>query len=393
MKRNRLTAACLAAVVAATTLAPAQASWGKSFDAVYADASTELLRRNSSKGKNAMVSPLSAFTAISMAENGAKGKTLTEIENVFGGLKTKTVTTGLSGLSGRLTGNRSFKLKTPCSVWYRKNKVSLKPSYASKMRNAYDAEIRPANFDLGTVRDVNAWADKATNGKIKKIIDSISPSDLSILVSAAYFSGQWEDPYGGTAKRKFTCSDGAVRKVPMLESTEREYFEINGAKAFAKRYSGGKISFVAVLPPKGSSVRSFLSRTSGSVLMKAYRKRMKSGVLVDARLPKFKYSFNADLGKSLKDMGMKKAFTNGADFSAMANKAIHIDKIVHDSYIDVNEKGTEAAAVTTIVMKANSAFPPSTVKRKTVHLNRPFFYEIVETSTGLPLFTGIVENP
>ena len=388
---RKFIALALAVSTAASVSAPVSAA-GKSFNDVYADSSFSLLRHSMKSGRNCLISPASAFVAVSMAQLGASGKTRSEMEKAFGGLSTEKTASGLSKLVRRASKSGTAVFRCPSSVWYRKKAVSVKESYASVLKKRYSASIKGADFNSRTARDVNSWVSRNTEGKIKSVIDRINPSDRIILVNAAYFKGQWLEPYSGAKKRKFTKQNGNSEKVPMLEGSENEYFEVGGAKCFAKEYAGGRFSFVAVLPPKGTSVKSFLSKTSGSDVMKAYKGRRTSDVVVRTRIPKFRYSFETSLKKPLGKLGIKRAFTNSASFRNMTKSDVRIDDAVHKTFIALDENGTEAAAVTALVMKANSVgFRKPEVK--TIYLNRPFLYEIVESDTGLPLFVGVVADP
>ena len=379
----------LAAFLACQAAVPATAA---TFAEAYADVAFDLLGNCAKNGKNTMISPASVFFAVNMAENGAAGKTRKEMEDAFGQISTKKTTSQLSKLSRRLSASKSVDFWSPCAIWYAKGLVTLRKPYSDVIRKAYGAVPKASAFDEGTVKDINSWVSSNTNGKINSIIDKLDPLDRLVLVNATYFKGEWADPYSGSRKRKFTKNGGETKKVPMLEGIESEYFEVGGAKCFAKKYIGGEFSFVAILPAKGTTVRSFLSKTDGKDVLKAYRRRKTSGIAVKTRLPKFRYSFSASMKKPLMKLGVKTAFASSADFSKMTKTKVHVDDVLHKTFIEVDEKGTEAAAVTAVIAKANSVLNPP-AETKTVYLNRPFIYEIVETATGLPVFIGIVNDP
>ena len=391
-KFKTVIAASFAAVFLLGSAVPASASTDKSFREIYADTSFRLLKNTAKAGKNCMISPVSALVAVNTAQIGSSGRTRREMEKAFGGLKTKKATTALSKLTKRVSGSKAVTFRSPCAVWSAKGAVTVKKSYTRAIQKAYDAEVKSVEFNSDAVSEINDWVSDKTEKKIPSIINQLDPLDRVVIVNATYFKGDWADPYTGSVKRKFTRRNGSTKKVPMLEGSEHEYFEVGGAKCFAKPYSGGTCSFVAILPKKGTSIKSFLAKTSGSEILKAYTKRKTSDVLVKTRIPKFKHTFSASLKTPLKKLGIRTAFSDTATFHYLTNTGIHIDDILHKTFIALDEKGTEAAAVTAVVMKANSMFIPSP-EVKTVYLNRPFIYEIVETKTGLPLFVGIVNDP
>ena len=373
--------------------APAGAASKKAFKNMYADVSAALLANSMKSGSNIMISPISVLTAVSMLENGSSGRTRAEMEAVLGGIPAKKASSELSKMLKKLSSSDTVVFRTPCSIWYRKNAISIKKSYIQSMKKYFSSAVYPSDFSSKTVNKINNWVSRQTEGKIDSIINDLDPLTRVILVNATYFKGDWADQYSGTVKRKFTKQDGSKKTVPMMEGTENDYFEVNGAKGFVKHYSGGNVSFVAILPKKGTSLKSFLKKTSGSAIRKAYVNRKTRGVIVKTRIPKFKYSFETSLKDSLRKFGIRSAFSNTANFKNMTKEGVHVDDILHKTYISLDENGTEAAAVTAAIVSLNSAFDPTTPEVKTVYLNRPFLYEIVDTASGLPLFIGAVYDP
>ena len=382
--------AALAAALTFGTAAPASAA--KPFKEVYANVSFRLLKNTAAPGENCLISPVSALAAVNAAQIGASGQTRREMEKAFGGLKTKTMTTRLSKLIRRISRSDYIDFYSPCAVWAAKDAVSVKKTYSAALRRAYGAEVRSVPFNSDSVEEINGWVNEKTKGMIPSILNNLDPLDRLVIVNATYFGGQWVKEYTGSVKRKFTRSDGKTRKVDMLECTESEYFEVGGAKCFVKPYYGG-CSFVAILPKKGTSIKAFLAKTSGAAVLKAYSKRLTSGVSVKTRLPKFEYEFSTSLKSPLKKLGIRSAFKNkSASFRNMTNSDVYITDVRQKAAILLDEKGTKASAVTDICEAEGLVFLED-IKVKKVYLNRPFIYEIVETETGLPLFVGIVNDP
>jgi len=359
-----------------------------------ADTSIRLLREvtRSSAAKNVLISPDSVFTAVAMVENGAAGKTLREMQSTIGEIRVKALTDYLSKLHSWLKGSKQFTYQTANSIWYKKGLAVLKKTFIQKLRSVFGAEIIAAPFNSGTVSKINAWVNKHTNGKIPSIIDRLNPSDRVVVLNAVYFNGNWVTPYKNTRKRTFTSSNGKAKKVNMLEGTESAYVEINGAEGFLKPYSGGKTAFLALLPPKGTSVNAYLKKLSGKDLIRGYKNRKSKDIIVHTRMPEFSYDYSVSLKKPLRRMGIRKAFSSAADFSKMSAQSFCIDDVIHKTHIDVTKNGTEAAAVTAVTVK-NTSFKPVAGKTvKNVYLNRPFVYAIIDTQSGIPLFMGVLNR-
>ena len=361
-----------------------------------ADSSIRLLRevmRKTKSGQNILISPDSILTAVVMVENGAAKSTLSEMESALGNISVSAYTKYLTKLHKRLMRSSSYKYLSANSVWYKKGTISLKKKYRQTIKSAFDAETYGEPFDTATVNKMNAWVSENTNGKIPSIINRLTPSDRVVVLNAVYFKGAWSVPYEDTTRRRFTKSDGTTQKVEMLEGTEKSYVQIDGASGFVKTYKGGKLAFLALLPPKNTSVRSYLKKLSGADLINGYKNRREENIVVYTRMPEFSYDFSISLKAPLKRMGIKKAFSkDSSDFSKMSSKGIHIDDVIHKTHIDLTKEGTEAAAATAVVMKANSIRPVSKPTVKKVYLNRPFIYAIIDSKTGIPLFLGVVNK-
>jgi serpin B len=179
----------------------------------------------------------------------------------------------------------------------------------------------------------------------------------------------------------------------MLEGSEKAYMKIKGAKGFVKPYEGGNIAFLALLPPKSTAISRYVKKLTGADLINGYKNRKKTDIIVRTRMPEFNYKYELSLKTPLKRMGIKNAFSETkADFSKMSDQDIHIDDIIHKTNISLTKDGTEAAAVTAVMIKANSILPSQGMTIKTVYLNRPFVYAIIDMKTGIPLFLGVVNQ-
>lgn len=363
-----------------------------SFEKAMTETSLRMLQEciRKSGRRNVLISPDSILTALSMAENGASGKTLKEMEKALGGISVKKYTQALSKLNRRVSGSDRAVFRNANSLWYRKGLITLKEGFLAKMTGTYSAEMYPSDFDQAGINQMNQWVSQKTEGKIPNIINSLDPSSRLVLINAVYFKGDWVDKYNNTVNRTFTKAGGSKQKVPMLEGTEHVYVRIAGADGFVKNYAGGKLAFMGLLPPKGMSTAKFVKKLTGEEWIRGYRNRQKSGVTVQTRMPEFKYEYSSSLKSVMKRIGIKRAFTRNAAFRSMTDDSVCIDEILHKTYIDVNKNGTEAAAATALIMKESSFLIGQEVKR--VYLDRPFVYAIIDVKTGVPLFIGTVNS-
>lgn len=364
------------------------------FSSGYMDFAFELFGSCAQKDENVMVSPVSVSVALTMAANGAQGETLSQMEEVlFGYEDLEDINKKLSGLSDTLGQYEDVSWKMANSLWFREQEViQLQDDYVRNMQKWYDGELYRAPFDSTTVRDINHWVDEHTDGMIDEIIDEIPAETIMYLLNAVTFDAEWEEVYTKEAvwDDTFTMEEGRTQEMSMMNGTEMRYLADENTTGFIKPYKEG-YSFVALLPQEGMSLADYeaqLDAEKWQGLMESVSEER-----VYTRIPQFSTEYEAELNDVLVDMGMEDAFDEeDADFSNMllADDTIRIGKVVHKTYIEVDELGTKAGAVTSVSMDANSAMPEEEPKR--VYLNRPFVYVIIEDSTGLPVFIGEFEK-
>lgn len=368
------------------------------FTVSAADFSFELLRKtiaaDSAKGKsgNTLISPDSVLSALVMTENGAEGQTLLEMQNALsGGISVSDYNKYLYGLNNRLTSAKTVKYSVANSIWIRNGAIKVKDSFLKTNKTYHRAQIFSAPFNGTTVSDMNKWVEGNTNGMIKKIISDLTEADRVVLINAIAFEGNWEEKFGEPRKEAFTLDSDTAREAKMLHQRERmDLLTVNGGMGFAKYYNGRQIAFVGLLPPEGSSADEYLEGISGNEFVSAWNSRKIK--FLDISVPEFKYDYDTSMAGPLKSMGMTSAFTDSADFSGMFSPAlsmpgVHIDDVIHKTHIELDKDGTKAAAATAVIMKENSIIHEEEAIE--VHLDRPFVYALVDTKTGIPLFTGI----
>lgn len=356
--------------------------------------SAELLRRsiekNEESNSNTLVSPLSVQLALAMTANGADGATREEMERVIGGdISLEDMNKYLYTYVKKLPSEANYKLEIANSIWFRDTEsLVVKDDFLQTNATYYDAQAYQRAFDDTTASEMNKWVDLHTDGMIDKIVDEIDPSTMLYLVNALVFDAKWQDKY--TSKdvfdSKFYCLDGSVQEVELMSSDESIYLHNDQAIGVMKPYKDRKYSFVALLPiEKGEAAfEDFVNNLTGEELQELLDN--KTYAEVECKLPKFTYEYEISLIEILQDMGMTSAFGGGADFSKMASCAdgnLYIAEAIHKTYIEVDENGTKAAAVTG--MGANAESEPVVIR---VRLDRPFVYMIIDNETNLPIFIG-----
>ena len=353
--------------------------------------------REESREENLMISPLSVSFALAMAYNGAEGKTREEMEKVLqkNGLTREQINTSYEKLMKDLQSlDEDVVFEIANAVFYATS-ASVKPDFTEILRRVYDAEVKELDFSNPSAVDaINGWVAEKTRDKITKIIDQLSPYDRMVLLNAIYFYGSWtyEFEEKGTQMRSFYKSGSAEIAVPMMSKVEKlPYMSGKLFSAVKIPYGNGQYNMVVMLPKEDKNSQDIIDALSGS----GWNNWMKSfKVTDDVRIvmPRFKYAFETKLKDVLKIMGMQKAFDDkAADFSDISDEFLYISDAVHKSYIDVNETGTEAAAVTGIIFGTTSVGNGPPVIPFIV--DKPFVYAITEKDTGAILFIGEVNNP
>ena len=346
------------------------------------------LLRESAGEKSALVSPLSVLSALAMAESGASGETLAQMEQATG-MGADELTDMLQAY-GALAGDGP--LRTANSVWLRDSDgLSVEDDFLVTCGGRLGAQVFSAPFDDSTVADVNAWVSEKTDEMIPQMLSQISDSAQVLLVNALAFDGGWEDPFDSAlvSPDTFTCEDGTEQDVTMMHSAEDSYLESELATGFVKPYEGYDYAFVGLLPAEGVSVEELLASLDGDALEELLTPV--AGAAAEIGLPKFTSSYEAELTDALRSLGMTDAFdATRADFSRMGTSEqgpLYVGSVLHKTFVDVNEEGTRAAAATTVSMDGAAA-PGSPIEYHEVILDRPFVYLIVDLRCDLPVFVG-----
>lgn len=368
-------------------------------DAALASLGLELVKATRGEG-GTLLSPLSIALALAMAANGAQGETLAQLENLLAG-------------EGDLA-----ELNAACAYWMEKytdlggsskssiaNSLWLDPdgqikdSFTGTCQGIFDAQVFHARLsDPAIVGELNGWVSEHTGKMIPKLIDRPFSGDAAaLLVNALYLENQWASPFdpNDNRDRDFTHAGGGTEKVAFLQKshTSLRYLEAGGAQGVVLPYDDGKLGFFALMPdlsPDAPELGDWLAGLDGETLTGLLTSAEERTFLTLA-LPKFEAEWKGALQDLLAGMGAELAFTPGADFSTLGDHpdGYYIGQVLHATKLEVNEKGTKAAAATAAVMACGTAMPPEDAV--TLILDHPFLYGIADLETGVPLFLGTFE--
>jgi len=349
----------------------------------------ELLRSGGTEG-NVLVSPVSVAYALAMTANGAKGETLTQMEAVLG-MPVEMLNFAFHEYLNGLPEGEKNTLHLANSVWFTdKESFTVNGDFLQTNADYYGADIYQTTLDDSAKAAINGWVKENTHGMIPRILDQIPESAVMYLVNALAFEAEWRDIYEEHQVRRgtFTTEDGEVQKTELMWSAENFYMEDENASGFLKFYDDREYAFVALLPNEGVSVEEYAASLTGERLH-----AMLAGAEnapVTAAIPKFETEYDCELSEVLAELGMPDAFDDGAaDFSGLGTSTggnIVISRVLHKTYMAVDEKGTKAGAATAVEMTEESA--EEWLDPKKVILDRPFLYMIVDCEKWVPLFMG-----
>lgn len=350
------------------------------FKATYAD----------SEETNVFVSPLSISMAFSMVLNGAVGTTFDEIADVLHAKSyaIDSINEHSRRLRSDLTGvDPSTQLSIANSIWYRQD-FPVKGAFLEVNRTSYAAEVSDLDFSSpAAVAQINSWCAKQTNDKIKSILEEIPSEAVMYLINAVYFKGIWASKFdkSNTREQSFYASGGETNQVQMMRQTEYfSYASDEYGQYLELPYGNKAFSMVVLLPNENKTTEDIVERLDSDqwnrIAESMYERE------VNLSLPRFKVECKYELHKNiLPGLGMSIPFTPSADFSSISDVPLLISGVIHKTFVEVNEDGTEAAAVTSIGVDATSAGPDPSIN---FVVNKPFVFVIREKSSGVILFIG-----
>jgi len=348
-----------------------------------------------SPGENVFISPYSIHTALCMAWSGARGGTadaMARTMHIAGSQAQDVMVSCLSLKSGLASADTLVRFDIANSLWSRQG-LPLRTEFKAGVEKYFDGRAEALDFGSPqALRTINGWVKERTNGKIERILERIPPDAALYLINAIYFKGKWRTQFDKalTSDQEFHLPGGKPQKMPfMRQDGEYQYLRGDGFQAARLPYGSGRFAMCVFLPDRRDGLGAFLKTANAdnwSSWVSGFVKR-KGHV----ELPRFKADYFRDLVPALDKLGMGPAFGQAADFSGMAPAGLCIDEVLHKTVVEVNEEGTEAAAVTSIGVRLTSVRPEPEPFRMVV--DHPFLMAIVDGETGSILFLGAIYGP
>jgi serpin B len=348
-------------------------------------------------GTNIFISPFSVSSVLQMVGSGAAGETKVEMQRVLktGDLPAETLNAACKELNQSLNSQNNVILNLANAIWYKEG-LHLKPGFVADNRNFFSAHLAGVDFrNPESAQTINDWADASTRGKIKQVVRwPFDPLTRMILANAIYFKGKWDRPFDKQATKDYAFNllpAGTPKQVPTMWQHGRfSYQQGDGFQAVRLPYAGGHLQMYLFLPETNSSLIKLLADWDADTWRDKILPKFqtKAGTLA---LPRFKLDYAVTLNDSLKALGMRQAFAIGADFSTMADEPLLVSDVMQKSFVEVNEEGTEAAAVTTVHV-ARSAMPRPENPFEMI-VDRPFLFVISDDDAKSVLFLGVVYDP
>ncbi|MDE5891377.1 MAG: serpin family protein [Acetatifactor sp.] len=344
--------------------------------------------------ENPLLSPVSAYLALGMVGMGAKGETLQEFQNILG--------SNMPAISQKMMeqypqDQEGMILTIANSVWV-DQQLTPNGKWIAEMEEIFKGEgYRGALSSQEVMEQINSWCNENTRGLIPRMLEEPLGKEACLaLLDAVYFKGDWLVPFEetNTLQRPFTREDGTEKQVDTMSMWEKEqsYLHSSLGEGVLLPYQGGDFAYVAVLPNEGTEVRELYRQLTPEALEELLASENRE--LCNLRLPKYEVSFDQVLNDSLQAMGLVRAFDGElADFSSLTEQGepLCISLVQQKAVFKMDERGTEAAAVTMVVMNKCTAIVEPQPRK--LYFDRPFVYMILDLETQVPLFVGIMDDP
>ena len=351
-----------------------------------------LIKPDAGKNDNFVYSPMSVYLMLGILANGADGVTLNEI-NKLTGIPLDTLNTYCERLMRTYNDMKSPCMETASYLAVNK-KISLLEKYKMLTAQHFLAEAESMDFNKKeSLHKINGWCKKITHGLIPSIIQELTPDMLAVLMNAVYFKGEWVSAFdkSDTKDRDFTCEDGTMKKIKQMfqgDTKEKfQYAENDTFQVLRMPYKGqNNFHMTIVLPTKGHTTSELMQKMTAD-RWKSIKQKMRWEI-VYITMPVFSFENRIGLKDPMKKMGLVSGFSNGANFSNMSATPLKIDDMFQKARIEVNETGTEAAAVTAAVMVLGAAVNAPRPKIYRFTADHPFIYTIEDGKNGNIIFMG-----
>lgn len=349
---------------------------------------------NSPLDENIIISPLSISTALFMTSNGATDETLAEmrlaleLDNFFPSGTNQRYQEIIEQINNDASGD-TF-LRSAQAVFWNQNLINVFEDFQDNMRAFYDADLVPDDFNVDAI---NEWADDNTEGRIPEILQELRPDEVMFLLNALYFIGDWDSPFeeGATSDRPFNLVDGSTIELSTMNN-DFSYFNYSDEtlKAVDLLFKGSDFSMTFIQPT--TSVNDYLSEFSFQELSSLYTTLVNEQMQqsrVNLSLPKFELKYKRVISDDLKSLGMERAFQEANAQLGRLGQAggnLFISRVIHDTFLKIDEKGAEGAAVTAVGVGVESAPPPFV-------FDQPFIIVLRHVDTNVPIFIGKIMDP
>ena len=347
-------------------------------------------------GTNIMISPFSVTSALSMTLNGASDGTFDAVKSAlrYDGMSLEEINDTYRKLvTEMIPVDERVVMEVANSVWA-ENQFPVKKEFIDALKEWYRAEAK--NFDVSDPRSVdiiNGWIEEKTHDRIQKMIAQLEPDLAMLLINAVYFNGKWKHQFDSklTADRPFYITSGNPVNLPMMYQKQKfAVASVENAKLVELPYGQGNYTMVVALPDEGVSAKDIAAGLDSEKWEQWMASLSYGETEVELYMPKFKYEYKRKLNDDLIGLGMGPAFDPSlADFSRISDVEAFISFVLHQTFIENKEEGTEAAAAT-VVGFTRTSLPP---EPEEININRPFLYFIRETTTGTIVFMGLVADP
>ena len=348
--------------------------------------------------ENPVISPLSAYLCIAMLMPGAKENTMAEFEKILGADWEKVAALAASIEAQLKNTGGSTKLDLANSIWTDDDRAVIEEEWLKTVKAYFGPEVYTADLPSNeALKAINKWVNDKTNGMIPKLHDDNYDNDtIMVLLNALYMKAEWAHKFDAesTNDREFTRADGSAVTVPFMNMYEayESYIKTDDAEGIMLPYDDGRLAFIALKPGSGDA-RSYAASLTGARL-KELIAAAKADTFVTVNIPKFSTGYSVYLTDALKAMGMTDAFDPAlADLTGVGGGVdgpLYISSVFQKVKVDVDEEGTEAAAVTEVAIAGTSLIVEEPI---VLTFDKPFVYAIADTETGVPLFVGVMENP
>ena len=363
----------------------------------YADFGFDVLRDLVSERAqgNVFISPYSIAVSLAMLSNGADGTTKQAILKTIhsGEQSPESLNHANQALIEQINKTTAVQLSVANGLWIQKS-AELNPKFTHVLQTSYSAETQNLDFrNPSATETINAWVAKHTNGRIPRILDQTDPLTLALLTDAITFKGKWSLPFeqARTKPHDFKAIHG-THKVSMMEnSAEYSYANDKSQESIRLPYANGSFAMYVVLPHDANTLPAFVQGlTAEKFSTQIAELRQRKGTI---ELPRFSLTYDTALNTTLSKLGMGIAFENGADFSGIARgpAQLRISDVRHATFLKVDEEGTEAAAATSIGIRATAVRP--VIPPFHMVVDHPFFLAIRDERSGQILFMGVINEP